>query len=150
LSTRTEDALRLKRGWRSDEYAFMRWGSFMSRVMNDNSDDVLCELHGPLHEDDEHEILEYRTFLTNDLATLEREAGGAPGTLLEWLLCSQWLDVAVPSRILFLEDMNCFIGYQPEWTKDPARALTFSKAEIDGGDPEVDLIFKHLGRFVPL
>ncbi|MBW8832388.1 MAG: hypothetical protein JF606_23905 [Burkholderiales bacterium] len=150
LTTSAEGALRLQRGWRNKEYLFSRWRSFMSRMIIDNTIELDYELHGPLREDDECELRVIDARLTNHLAELERDAAGAPGAFCEWLDSAQWLDLAAPHRLLFLEDMNSLVGYGPRWTEEPSRARTFSKAKIDGSDLEVDLIFKEIGHFVPL
>lgn len=98
-----------------------------------------------LYDENGNEISVINDWQTVELAKLAKTK---PEAFVDWVHDTEWVEYPAPYKIWFLEDFNGFVGYRPQWTNDPKKALKFSLSEIDEDGLDV-MLAKRLGRFVP-
>jgi hypothetical protein len=148
LTLHVDLAHRMLPGWRSDQWTKAEGDIFMCNVRESMTRDVDCELFGPPKPGaDEHALDVWYIELVGDMADMAEAAGGTSDEFLAWVDSAKFLDVVVEPQTLYLQDLNGFVDYKPEWTDASERALTFSQPAVLGGDDEFEPLTR-LGTFV--
>lgn len=121
---------------------FYRGGSF-----NSFRSDCLTGLYETDWDDDAESYHTEYDWQVNDLAA---KAQCEPEEFVQWLQTTTWVEYPAPLKIYFLEDLNGFLGYRPEWTEDVSDALHWHSSEVDDKDDLDVEIARSVGHFVPL